>query len=74
MKTVGEALRDSRIRFVCRRHTSPDPVGPTVTLVEHSWAVCFGRGEAGHQWHPIESTRFAHLGDPASIQDRTASY
>jgi hypothetical protein len=58
MATPGNVLRsDPLIRFVCRRHTTPDPVGPTVTITDGSWALCAGHGMVDHDWLEIEATR-----------------
>jgi hypothetical protein len=70
---VGELLRgESRIRFVCKRHTERDPVGPLVTIIDGAWALCVGHALSGHDWAEIEPTQLEHLSGPTQAQDRDA--
>ena len=61
------------VELVCKAHTDPDPVGPSVTLVEGLWAFCDGHGEGAHDWARIEPTRREDLRGGTEIQERRAS-
>ena len=70
---AGELLRgESRIRFVCERHTERDPIGPLVTIVDGSWALCVGHLFDGHDWRQIELTQREYVPGPGQMQDREA--
>ena len=69
---AGESLRsESRIRFVCKRHTERDPIGPLVTIVQGGWALCVSHVFEGHDWQQIEPTRREQLPGPL-LQHREA--
>ena len=67
---AGELLHgESRIRFVCRRHTERDPIGALVTIVDGCWALCASHVFSGHDWAEIEPTSGAQMSGPTSSQD-----
>ena len=73
MRGPSDALRgEPLIRYVCTKHVDRDPIGPWVTIVKGSWALCVSHVADGHDWHEIEPMRREQIADPAQLQERRA--